>query len=364
MTTRTTRSDGIPPADDVPAAEGISSYDFDLPDHLIAQQPVLERSSSRCIFCSRGRPGGVPAYFRDLFDHLKGNELLVVNDTRVIPARIRCRRQSGGAVEVFLLKPLENRRWRAWLSPARRIRSGEILTTTGPPLKVIDRSGSGWEVELGGDGNLEEIGEVPLPPYIHRDDQDQRTQSIDRERYQTIFARTPGAVAAPTAGLHFDDSMLQVAKQTGIQLVAVTLHVGPGTFKPIEEEQICDHRVDPEWYTVSSQTRTALSEARASGRPIIAVGTTSLRVLESIGPLREGPTIESETDLTILPGHKFSNVDGLVTNFHLPRSSLLVLVSSFHGLENTLGLYQNAIESDFRFYSYGDCMAILPGSNR
>lgn len=360
--TRTTSSDGLPPAGEVPGAGCISSYDFELPDHLIAQQPALERSASRCIFCSRGQPGGVTSHFRNLLEYFNGDELLVVNDTRVIPARIRCRRRSGGAVEAFLLKPLDDRRWRAWLSPARRIQPGEQLETAGPPLKVIDRSGSGWEVELGGDGNLEQIGEVPLPPYIHRDASDLQGQSIDRERYQTIFARTPGAVAAPTAGLHFDEPMLQAVTGAGIEVAAVTLHVGPGTFKPIEEEQICNHRVDPEWYTVSAETRTALAGARASGRPIIAVGTTSLRVLESIGPLEEGPTIESETDLTILPGHTFSNVDGLVTNFHLPRSSLLVLVSSFHGRENTLALYQQAIDSDFRFYSYGDCMAILPES--
>jgi len=358
--TRKTRTDGIPPADNVQGADSISSYEFDLPDLLIAQEPTPKRSSSRCYFCSRGRTGGVSASFRSLPEHLDGNELLVVNNTRVIPARIRCHRQSGGSIEVFLIKPIVDQRWQAWLSPARRIRPGEILETSGPPLKIIDRSGSGWVVELGADGRLDQIGEIPLPPYIRRDQKDPRVTSIDQERYQTIFAQKPGAVAAPTAGLHFDVEMLEELKRKEIPIVPVTLHVGPGTFKPIETERISDHRVEPEWYSVSRETRTALAEARAKGRPIIAVGTTSLRVLESLGPLVEGPAIESETDVTILPGHEFTNVDGLITNFHLPRSSLLVLVSSFHGRENTLSVYQQAIEAQFRFYSYGDCMAILP----
>ncbi|MGE4620051.1 MAG: tRNA preQ1(34) S-adenosylmethionine ribosyltransferase-isomerase QueA [Planctomycetota bacterium] len=366
--TRTTKTEGIPPADDRQGADSISNYDFDLPEHLIAQEPATERSASRCLFCRRGVTGGVTDDFRNFSEKLDGSELLVVNDTRVIPARIRCHRQSGGAIEVFLLKPLKDDRcWQAWLSPARRIRPGEILKTSGPDLKVIDRSGSGWKVELGGDAVLEEIGEIPLPPYIHRNStSDDRNLELtnDEERYQTVFARTPGAVAAPTAGLHFDATVLADLEKKGIPLVSVTLHVGPGTFKPVEADRISDHRVLPEWYSVSSESRMALTQARSSGRRIIAVGTTSLRVLESLGPLIEGPTIEAETDLTILPGHSFSNVDGLVTNFHLPRSSLLVLVSSFHGHANTMALYQQAIEANFRFYSYGDCMAILPENRR
>ncbi|MEC9476346.1 MAG: tRNA preQ1(34) S-adenosylmethionine ribosyltransferase-isomerase QueA [Planctomycetota bacterium] len=358
--TRTTRTDGIPPANDEQGAQTISDYEFSLPDHLIAQEPAPERSSSRCYFCSRGQSGGTASHFQDLPQHLTGNEVLVVNDTRVIPARIRCQRRSGGSIEVFLIKPLEDQQWLAWVSPSRRIKPGEFLDTQGPPLKVIGRKGTGWVVELGDDGFLEQVGEVPLPPYIHRDREDPRLTSVDQERYQTVFASKPGAVAAPTAGLHFDQKMLDELKMRSIPVLPITLHVGPGTFKPIETENIADHRVDPEWYTVSSETRTALSQARAAGKSIIAVGTTSLRVLESLGTLEEGSTLDSETDLTILPGHEFTNTDGLITNFHLPRSSLLVLVSAFHGRENTLSLYQQAIKSSFRFYSYGDCMAILP----
>lgn len=358
--TRTTRTDGIPPAHNSQGDQSISSYDFSLPDHLIAQEPSSQRSSSRCFFCNRGQEGGTDSHFRDLPQYLKGNEVLVVNDTRVIPARIRCKRKSGGSVEVFLLKPLLDQQWQAWISPSRRIKPGEILDTSNHPLKVIDRRGSGWIIELNGEENLEQIGEVPLPPYIQRDIEDSRLTSIDEERYQTVFASRPGAVAAPTAGLHFDEQMIDQLKEIGVSILPITLHVGPGTFKPIEAHSIGDHRVDPEWYTVSSETRAALQQAKRNQKPIIAVGTTSLRVLESLGPITEGPDIESETDLTILPGHDFKNADGLITNFHLPRSSLLVLVSTFHGRENTLSLYHRAIESSFRFYSYGDCMAILP----
>ena len=358
--TRTTRIDG----DGLPDSPGdgslISSYHFELPTRLIAQEPAPERSASRCLFCSQNSDDAVEAPFHTLVDRMVGDEILVVNDTRVLPARIRCRRQSGGAIEAFLLRPLGHGRWQSWLSPSRRIQAGEILETSGPPLKVIERRGSGWIVDLGSEQVLEQIGEVPLPPYIERDEQDQRLQNLDPQRYQTIFARQPGAVAAPTAGLHFDDLLRSRLEEKGVQIVPITLYVGPGTFKPIEVDQIHQHRVDPEWYFVSEESRSALAMARADGRKIIAVGTTSLRVLESIGKIEKGPELEAETALTILPGHPFEHVDGLITNFHLPRSSLLVLVCSFLGHRRTLSHYQRAIDLGMRFYSYGDCMAILP----
>ncbi|MEE2855786.1 MAG: tRNA preQ1(34) S-adenosylmethionine ribosyltransferase-isomerase QueA [Planctomycetota bacterium] len=342
----------------------ISDYDFDLPARLVAQHPAEIRSSSRCYFCTQASSDATEAPFHSIADRLQGDELLVVNDTRVLPARIRCRRSSGGAVEAFMLRPLGAGRWQAWLSPSRRIKAGECLETSGPPLTVIERRGSGWVVDLGPEEVLEQIGEVPLPPYIHRTEEELRQDGLDRERYQTIFAHHGGAVAAPTAGLHFDETVIDKLQSKGVQIVRVTLHVGPGTFRPIEADVIQDHRVDPEWFSVSSETRSALVNARDDGRKIIAVGTTSLRVLESIGPFEAGPDIESETDLTILPGHPFDHVDGLITNFHLPRSSLLVLVCSFLGRSETLSIYHRAIEAGFRFYSYGDCMAILPENRR
>ena len=359
--TRKTRIEGLPPRGNPSSAASIESYQFDLQPQLIAQEPAPRRSDSRCYFCSSDVNEHREAPFHTICERLRGDELLVVNDTRVLPARVRCRRSSGGSIEAFMLRPLDNGLWQAWLSPSRRIKAGEVLDTDGPPLKVLERRGSGWIVDLGPEEVLEQIGEVPLPPYISRSPDDSRQQS-DIVRYQTIFARNAGAVAAPTAGLHFDAPLLDRLEKKGTQVVPVTLHVGPGTFKPVEAADIRDHRVDPEWYSVSESTLGALAAARSDGRRIIAVGTTSLRVLESLGPIVEGADREGETDLTILPGHQFHNVDGLITNFHLPGSSLLILVCALLGRERALKIYQDAIDHRFRFYSYGDCMAIFPGA--
>ena len=334
-------------------------YDFELPESSIAQEPAAERSASRALFLTRGHDALETASFDELPERLRGDECLVVNDTRVIPARVRARRASGGAVEAFLLRPEPDGTWRAWLTPSRRLKVGEELETRGAPLRIVDREGRWWRVSIP-DGELDRIGEIPLPPYIRRDAGDTRLESLDRERYQTVFARTAGAVAAPTAGLHFTPEILARLEARGIPVVAVTLHVGPGTFAPVRAERIEDHRVDPEWSEVSETARGALAKARADGRRIVCVGTTSVRVIESLPDLTAGPTRTGECDLTILPGYRFRHVEGLITNFHLPRSSLLVLVSAFHGRERTLAAYRTAVESGMRFYSYGDAMVILP----
>ena len=343
------------------SAFSLRSYQFELPDSLIAQEPAQNRSDSRCIFTLRGEKQRQLGNFPEIVDLLRGDELLVYNDTRVIPARIRAQRATGGKVEIFLLRPCQDgESWLAWISPSRRIKPGETLEGPDVAIRVHGREGSSWRVEWPAEVPLERIGEVPLPPYIQRNPEQTDLQSTDKERYQTVFAKTPGAVAAPTAGLHFDQPILEALAARGVQRAGVTLHVGPGTFKPIESEQLTDHRVDPEWYSISSETRTALHKARKEKRPIIAIGTTSMRVLESLPDLTPGDEIIGETDLTILPGYQFRHADGLLTNFHLPGSSLLVLVSCFHGLENTLNLYREAVENQFRFYSYGDCMLITP----
>ncbi|NCF55429.1 MAG: tRNA preQ1(34) S-adenosylmethionine ribosyltransferase-isomerase QueA [Planctomycetia bacterium] len=344
----------------------LSSYWFDLPQHLIAQEPAKERSGSRCLFTRRSDSESTEGHFRDILDQLRGDEVLVYNNTRVIPARIPCQRSTGGRIEVFLLRPGDQAdEWLAWLSPSRRIKPGEILQGPLVEISVVERCGSSWRIRLPKNTDLESVGEVPLPPYIRRDSESttplpDHIKELDRNRYQTVFANKPGAVAAPTAGLHFDKPLLDKLENLGVSRIPITLHVGPGTFKPIEAEEIKDHRVDPEWYSITAESRSALADAKSKGRPIIAVGTTSLRVLESLPHLEPGPDLQNETDLTILPGYKFRHVDGLLTNFHLPGSSLLVLVSCFHGLENTRALYKNAIEKEFRFYSYGDCMLIQP----
>lgn len=343
----------------------LDQYDFDLPQELIAQEPAADRDASRALFGQRGQDGIEVGEFRELAERLRGDECLVVNDTRVIPARLRARRKTGGAVEVFLLRQETTDVWRAWLSPSRRIQVGEVLEVAGADLEVGEREGSFWRVRLPGPELIERCGEVPLPPYIERSADDPR-RVADRERYQTIFASASGAVAAPTAGLHFTPELVELIRARGVPIVPVTLHVGPGTFEPIRAARLEDHRVSAELFSVSAETREALSEARRDGRRIVAVGTTSTRVLESLpavcaDPWEAGPTVSGETDLTILPGHQFQLVEGMITNFHLPRSSLLVLVSAFQGRERVLASYQRAVADGLRFYSYGDAMVILPG---
>ena len=343
------------------SAFSLRSYQFELPDSLIAQEPAKNRSDSRCIFATRGESQRDFGTFSEIVGRLQGDELLIYNDTRVIPARIHAQRTTGGKVEIFLLRPHQDGvSWLAWISPSRRIKPGETLKGPDVDIMVHGREGSSWRVEWPAEIPLERIGEVPLPPYIQREPGQTDLHAADKERYQTVFAKTPGAVAAPTAGLHFDQPILEALAAKGVQRASITLHVGPGTFKPIEAENLTDHRVDPEWYSISPETRTALHEAKNENRPIIAIGTTSMRVLESLPDLTPGDEIIGETDLTILPGYQFRHADGLLTNFHLPGSSLLVLVSCFHGLENTLNLYREAVENQFRFYSYGDCMLITP----
>ncbi len=338
----------------------VQLYNYSLPPERIAQEPAPCRDASRALFLKRGREALEEDTFSTLPGRLSGDECLIVNDTRVIPARIRAHRPSGGLVEVFLLRPEEPGLWRAWLSPARRVQEGEALEARGERLTVRERRGSFWLVELDPEAP-ERLGEVPLPPYIHRNESDPRLQELDRERYQTIFARQKGAVAAPTAGLHFTDKLLAELDARSIPVVPVTLHVGPGTFQPIRSQEVEEHRVEPELYEITSQARQQLARALQEGRRLVCVGTTCLRLLESLEVLEEGPNLLGETNLTIGPGHQFRHVQGLITNFHLPCSSLLVLVATFHGRDHTLAAYHAAMARGFRFYSYGDVMVILPG---
>ena len=337
-----------------------NDLEYELPPDRIAQHPSPERDRSRALFVTRGDDGIEEGEFRDILGRLHGDECFVVNDTAVIPARIHARRASGGKVEVFLLRPEGSDLWRAWISPSRRIRPGESLVTddASTPIEVHERIESFWLVRFGGLDALEAIGEVPLPPYIERGER--ADGAHDRDRYQTVYARRPGAVAAPTAGLHFTPELLGEIEARGIPIVKITLHVGPGTFQPIRAEELDDHEVLPELYEVDTEARAGLAAAAAAGRKIICVGTTSLRCLESIESLTEGEEIRGETSLTIVPGYRFRHAAGLITNFHLPRSSLLALVGAFHGLERTLAVYRHAVEHGLRFYSYGDAMAILP----
>ena len=351
-------------------------FDFDLPDELIAQRPPAERGQSRLLVLSRETGAIEHTAFARLADHLRPGDLLVVNDTRVFPARLAGHRvPSGGAVECLLLRRLPTssaqlptaEEWEALMHPGQKLKPGARVLFERDDVRVhgevLARHFQGRRtIRLWTESGvplvdaIERIGHIPLPPYIARPD-----DASDRVRYQTVYAREAGSVAAPTAGLHFTDGVLDELKARGIERVALTLHVGYGTFKPVRVENVDEHEVDPEIYTVSPSAAAALTNALQSGRRIIAVGTTTTRALESLNVDQAGCIQPSDgsTSLFIHPGHSFRIVQGLVTNFHLPQSSLLMLVAAFAGRERVLAAYREAVERGYHFYSYGDAMLIV-----
>lgn len=346
----------------------VSDFDFHLPDHLIAQHPPAQRGGSRLLALDRASGGISHHRFTDLPSMLRAGDLLVVNDTRVFPARlIGHRLPSGGAAECFLVRPTgAGDEWLALVHPGQRLRAGARMAFAAGDRRlnaeVVGRHFHGRRtVRLWTDDGtsvrdaIDAIGHVPLPPYIKRDD-----APIDRERYQTVFARARGSIAAPTAGLHFTQALLNALAERGVQQAAVTLHVGYGTFQPVRVDRVEDHQMEAEYYEVSAETAGALTTARQEGRRIITVGTTSTRTVESLmvdaGTVRPG---RGETALFIRPGHQFQLVSGMVTNFHLPRSSLIMLVSALAGREHVLAAYETAVREAYRFYSYGDAMLVV-----
>jgi len=363
----------------------VSEFDFDLPEELIAQHPPAERGGSRLIVFDRAAKTSQHTTFDRLPMYLDRGDLLVVNDTRVFPARLLGHRvPSGGAVECLLIRRLDvgalnggalgvgsseersSEVWEALMHQGQKLKPGAqvLFERDGMRLigEVLERHFYGRRtIRLESSGSesvaalIERIGHVPLPPYIKRNDEDS-----DRDRYQTVYARASGSVAAPTAGLHFTTDVLGELESRGVARATITLHVGYGTFKPIRVDTIEDHEVDPERYAVSAEAAHALTGAVRDKRRIVAVGTTTTRALESLrvedGIVRAG---EGETRLFIRPGHRFSLVSGLVTNFHLPKSSLLVLAAAFAGRDEILAVYRDAVQRRYRFYSYGDAMLIL-----
>jgi S-adenosylmethionine:tRNA ribosyltransferase-isomerase len=344
----------------------VSELDFPLPEELIAQAPVEPRDASRLLLLPRAGGESRHLRFADLPGLLEPGDLLVLNDSRVIPARLVGRKESGGKVEILLVEPSvpgsagEPARWIAMAQASKPIRAGTRVEVDGLAIEVTRVDGEGfYEVRFDRDDGalseaLERVGRVPLPPYIRRE-----PGEADRDRYQTVVARVPGSVAAPTAGLHFTPGLLARLADRGVERATVTLHVGPGTFLPVRAERLEDHRMHAERYEVPDGTVRAFDAARQRGGRIVAVGTTAVRTLESAfagGELRAGP---GRTDVFIRPGHHFQAVDGLLTNFHLPRSTLLALVCAFGGKERVLGAYRRAVEERYRFFSYGDAMAIL-----
>jgi S-adenosylmethionine:tRNA ribosyltransferase-isomerase len=339
----------------------LSDFDYDLPPGRIATRPAEPRDAARLLVVPRGGGPLKDRGFADLPDLLDPGDLLVVNDTRVIPARLVGRRVgTGGAVEVFLLREEEGRRWRALLGPARRMRPGVRIAFSGAECEVTaEHEGGERSVVFAGDEPVlaiaQRVGAVPLPPYMGRE-----ADASDADAYQTVFARVPGAVAAPTAGLHLTQSLLARLLTRGIGLATVTLHVGPGTFRPVTADDVSEHRMDFEPYVVPAATEAAIAAARAAGKRVVAVGTTTTRTLEAVAA-SAGRVVAGagRTDLFLRPPHVFRAVDALVTNFHLPRSTLLMLVSAFAGRERVLAAYAHAVASGYRFYSYGDAMLLL-----
>ena len=336
----------------------VADFDFALPPGLIAQHPAAERSGSR-LLDGRGREP-LDRVFRELPGLLDPGDLLVFNDTRVIKARLYGVKASGGAVEALIERVLPGHEVLAHLRASKSPRPGtSIRFAEAFDAEVLGRAGTDgslFHLRLSAEplALLEAHGHVPLPPYItHTDDAD------DARRYQTVFAARPGAVAAPTAALHFDEALLGALDERGIHRAGVTLHVGAGTFQPVRAERLEDHRMHSEWYEVSDETVTAVAAARARGGRVVAVGTTSVRALESAA--RATGTLQAargETDIFITPGFAFRVVDALLTNFHLPRSTLMMLVSAFAGHAQVMALYRHAIEARYRFYSYGDAMLL------
>ncbi len=345
----------------------VREFDFDLPTNLIAQEPASNRTSSRLLVLDQSTGSLTHSVFAALPGHLAPGDLLVVNDTRVFPARLLGRRiPSGGAVECLLVRRCEEGVWEALMHPGQKLRPGVRVTFEGKRTlhgEVLERRFYGrrlirlWtDDEADVDEVVDAIGHVPLPPYIRRGD-----RASDRERYQTVFAARRGSVAAPTAGLHFTPELLDALQARGVQITRVTLHVGYGTFQPVRTERVEDHRVDTEHFEVSEEAARAVNIALDQGRRVIAVGTTTTRALESVANSHGGRLAggAGDTDLFIFPGFRFKVIAGLLTNFHLPQSSLLMLVSAVAGRDRVLAAYRTAVAEGYRFYSYGDAMLIL-----
>lgn len=339
----------------------LADFDYHLPPHLIAQEPARPRDSARLLVVWRGEERLEHRIFRDLPRYLQPGDVLVVNDTRVMPVRVRGRRESGGRVDALLVRPQPGNEqvWEALLRPSSRVRPGTRLVFAEGVLEATagDRTPSGTRLlhlEYHGELRrvLEEVGDVPLPPYI-------RTR-VDPTDYQTVYARRDGAVAAPTAGLHFTPGLLEELRQRGVAVVALTLHVGPGTFRPVETDDVRAHQMEAEYYEVSPDVAQAIAAARGHGGRVVVVGTTGVRALESAA--REDGTVDATrgwTRLFITPGFTFRVTDALITNFHLPRSTPLLLACAFAGRERILAAYSEAVRQGYRFYSFGDAMLIL-----
>lgn len=343
----------------------LSEFDYILPEELIAQEPSKLRTKSKMMVLNKVLKKIEHKHFFDIVDMLNENDVLVLNNTKVIPARLLGEKLTGAHVEVFLLKEKGNKQWEALVKPSKRVNAGNIIKISEElAVKTLVRlDGGKWLVELFYQGDIYEIlnrvGNIPLPPYIERKMDNESLKKLDYKRYQTVFAKHAGSVAAPTAGLHFSKEILKKLKDKGVQICYVTLNVGLGTFKPVKCENILDHQMDSESFEISKKTAKIINEAKNTGKNIVAVGTTSVRTLETCyqkyGKIK---ACKDNSCLFIYPPYEFKAVDKLITNFHLPKSTLLMLISAFSSREFVFEAYKDAIENKYRFFSYGDCMFI------
>lgn len=343
----------------------LSDFDYELPEELIAQQPAKLRTQSKMMVLDKTLKTTEHKQFFDIVDYLNENDVLVLNDTKVIPARLLGQKLTGANVEVFLLKEHENKQWEALIKPSKRVNSNNIIKISDElAVKTLVRMDGGkWLVELTYEGDIYEIlnriGHIPLPPYIERKLDNEKLKNLDYKRYQTVFAKHAGSVAAPTAGLHFSKDILKKLKNKGVQICYVTLNVGLGTFKPVKCENITEHKMDSEIFEISKKTAKIINDAKKEGKCIVAVGTTSVRTLETCyQKYGEIKACKDSSQLFIYPPYEFKVVDKLITNFHLPKSTLLMLVSAMAGKDFIFEAYKQAIENKYRFFSYGDCMFI------
>ena len=344
----------------------LSEFDYVLPEELIAQRPSDKRENSRMMVLNRDKQEILHKHFYDIVDLLDDNHVLILNDTKVIPARLYGYKDTGAKIEVFLLKEKENHNWEVLIKPSKRVRVGTVIKIAEElsceVLMPLPDDGK-WLVKMIYEGDIFEIlhkvGNIPLPPYIERKMTNEELKKLDFERYQTVYAKDEGSVAAPTAGLHFTQDILKKLQDKGVEVGYVTLNVGIGTFRPVKCDNILDHRMDSETFQIKQETADLINRAKAEGKKIVAVGTTSVRTLESAYKMFGGiQACKGASELFIYPPYEFKVVDKLITNFHLPKSTLLMLVSALATKDFVFKAYAEAIKEKYRFYSYGDCMFI------
>ncbi|WP_372941080.1 tRNA preQ1(34) S-adenosylmethionine ribosyltransferase-isomerase QueA [Shewanella sp.] len=339
----------------------VADFSFDLPDELIARYPTAQRNASRLLTLNGVDGQLADKQFTDLLELINPGDLMVFNNTRVIPARLFGQKATGGKLEILVERMLDDKRILAHVRSSKSPKVDALINLdAGYQMKMLARHDALFELELLSDNTilevLEQVGHMPLPPYIDRPDED-----ADKERYQTVYNQTPGAVAAPTAGLHFDDAMLAALKDKGVNIAFVTLHVGAGTFQPVRVDNVLEHKMHSEWANVPQEVVDLIAQTKANGHRVVAVGTTSVRSLESAArACGDAPLsgFSGDTDIFIYPGYQFKVVDAMVTNFHLPESTLIMLLSAFAGYDEVMAAYQHAIAQKYRFFSYGDAMFV------